>query len=228
MKLRILELVAVGAIAFGGVALAQNVPEQFVVSGKAAEQIQDFSTINLATAERIAETCEKLAAAQGVAISIIVLDNDGNHVYMDRMDGQGYLNIVTAEMKARTALMGREPSKNRMNRVIQDPTQELQLIQLGFFANSGGLPIVVNKQLIGVVGVGGSAPRVPVWSDEICAHKALTEVIGASVAPLVEDLPPRPNTTPGTAPVPRFAAAAPPKSSLAPEFVINAKAATTV
>jgi glc operon protein GlcG len=221
-------VIAAGAIALGSVAFAQNVPSQFVVSGKAAEQIQDFTTINLATAERIAEACEKLAAAQGVAISIIVLDNDGNHVYMDRMDGQGYLNIVTAEMKARTALMGREPSKNRMNRVIQDPTQELQLIQLGFFANSGGLPIVVNKQLIGVVGVGGSAPRVPVWSDEICAHKALTEVIGASVAPLVEDLPPRPNPTPGTAPVPRFAAAAPPKSSLAPEFVINAKAATTV
>jgi len=115
-----------------------------------------------------------------------------------------------------------------MNRVIQDPTQELQLIQLGFFANSGGLPIVVNKQLIGVVGVGGSAPRVPVWSDEICAHKALTEVIGPSVPALVEDLPARPNPTPGTAPVPRFVAAAPPKSSLTPQFVIDAKAATTV
>jgi uncharacterized protein GlcG (DUF336 family) len=207
---------------------AQNVPPQFVVSGKAAEQIQDFTTINLATAERIAEACEKLAAAEGVGISIIVLDNDGNHVYMDRMDGQGYLNIVTAEMKARTALMGREPSKTRMNRVIQDPAQELQLIQLGFFANSGGLPIVVNKQLIGVVGVGGSAPRVPVWSDEICGHKALTDVIGPSVAPLVEDLPARQNPNPGTAPVPRFTVAAAPKSSLSPEFVLSPKAATTV
>ena len=215
-------------MALGGAAFAQNVPSQFAVSGKAAEQIQDFTTINLATAERIAETCVKLAVAQGVAISIMVLDNDGNHVYMDRMDGQGYLNIVTAEMKARTALMGREPSKNRMNRVIQDPTQELQLIQLGFFANSGGLPIVASKQLIGVVGVGGSAPRMPVWSDEICAHKALTEVIGPSVAPLVQDLPPRQNPNPGTAPVPRFVAAAPPTSNLAPEFVIGAKAATNV
>ena len=228
MRIIALGLVAAAAMAAGSVVFGQSVPSTFVVSGKAAEQIQDFTNINLATAERIAEACEKLAAAQGVAISIMILDNDGNHVYMDRMDGQGYLNIVTAEMKARTALMGREPSKNRMNRVIQDPTQKLQLIQLGFFANSGGLPIVVNKQLIGVVGVGGSAPRVPVWSDEICAHKALTEVIGPSVAPLVEDLPPRPNPTPGTAPVPRFAAAAPPKSSLAPEFVINAKAATNV
>jgi uncharacterized protein GlcG (DUF336 family) len=221
-------LVAAGTMALGSAVLAQSVPSQFVVGGKAAEQIQDFTTINLATAERIAEACEKLAAAQGVAISIIVLDNGGNHVYMDRMDGQGYLNIVTAEMKARTALMGRGPSKNAMNRVIQDPTQEFQLIQLGFFPNSGGLPIVVNKQLIGVVGVGGSAPRVPVWSDEICAHNALTEVIGPSVAPLVQDLPPRQNPNPGTAPVPRFAAAAPPKSSLSPEFVIGAKAATNV
>ncbi len=113
MKLRIvgLGLAVVGAIALGGVAFAQNVPEQFVVSGKAAEKIQDFTTINLATAERIADACEKAAAAEGVQISIMVLDNDGNHVYMDRMDGQGYLNIVTADMKARTALMDRQPSK---------------------------------------------------------------------------------------------------------------------
>ena len=230
MSVRIMAwgVVAAAAIALGSAVFAQNVPSEFVVSGKAAEQIQDFTTINLATAERIAEACEKLAAAEGVAISIMVLDNDGNHVYMDRMDGQGYLNIVTAEMKARTALMGREPSKNRMNRVIQDATQEFQQIQLGFFPNSGGLPIAVNKQLIGAVGVGGSAPRVPVWSDEICAHKALTAVIGPSVPPLVQDLPPRQNPNPGNAPVPRFVPAAPPKSTLPADFVVNAKAATNV
>src|ERR1700752_2856512 len=99
-------LAAAGGGALGSVAVAQSVPPQFVVSGKAAEQIQDFTTINMATAERIAETCEKLAAAQGVAISIFVRDNDGNHVYVYRMDGQGYLNVATAEMKARTAFMG--------------------------------------------------------------------------------------------------------------------------
>jgi glc operon protein GlcG len=226
MKRRILGC-GLAAIA-AAVALAQSVPEQFVVSGKAADKIQDFTTINLATAERIAEVCEKAAAAQGVQISIMVLDNNGNHVYMDRMDGQGYLNIITADMKARTALTLRAPSKSLMNSAIQDPTRELQYIQLGEFANSGGLPIVVNKQLIGAVGVGGSAPHPPVWSDEICAHKALTEVIGASVAPLLEDLPPRPNPNPGDAPVPRFAIAAPPKSSLPAEFVVGGKGASNV
>jgi glc operon protein GlcG len=228
MKLRILRLALVGAMALSGVAFAQSVPEQFVVSGKAAEQIQDFTTINLATAERIANACEKAATAEGVQISVMVLDNDGNHVYMDRMDGQGYLNIITADMKARTALMNRAASKLLMNRVIEDPTRELQQMQLGSFANSGGLPIIVNKQLIGAVGVGGSAPRVPVWSDEICAHKALEEVIGPSVAPLLPDLPPRQNATPGNAPIPRFAAATPPKSSLPSEFVVGGKGAGNV
>ena len=88
MKNRViaLGLAAFSAIALSGVARAQSVPEQFVVSGKNAEKIQDFTTINLATAERIAESCQKLAAAENVQISIMVLDNDGNHVYMDRMD----------------------------------------------------------------------------------------------------------------------------------------------
>jgi glc operon protein GlcG len=220
-----------GAIAFGTVTFAQNVPAQFVVSGKAAEQIQDFTTINLATAERIAETCEKLASEQNVAISIYVLDNDGNHVYMDRMDGQGYLNIVTAEMKARTTLMQRGPSKELMNRVRRNPNDELQRIQLGMFPNSGGLPVVVNKQLIGAIGIGGSAPRVPVWSDEICGHKALQAVVGAgNVAPLIEDLPNPQNTAPANAaPVPRFASTTAPKTSVTnPEWVVGGRGASNV
>jgi uncharacterized protein GlcG (DUF336 family) len=229
MRLRMfyfLGLALAGAMTLAGVAFAQNVPQQFIVSGKAAEQIQDFNTINVATAERIAETCEKAASDQGVQISIMVLDPSGNHVYMDRMDGQGYLNIITADMKARSALLGREPSKLRMNRDIQEPSHEFEDMQLGIFANSGGLPITINKQMIGVVGVGGSAPHPPVWSDEICGHKALVDVFGPSIAPLVQDLSARPN--PGNAPVPKFAATAPPKSTLPAEYVVGGKGASNI
>lgn len=217
-------------LSLAATASAQNSPSKFVIGGETAKKIHDFTTINLATAERIAETCEGLARKEGVAVSIYILDNDGNHVYMHRMDGQGYLNIVTAEMKARTALMGREASKNRMNRVIKDPTIELQQIELGFFPNSGGLPIVVNDQLIGTIGVGGSAPRVAQgWSDEICAHKALTEVVGPQ-PPLLEDLPRPAPANPGNAPVPRFGLAqgVTPKSSLPPEFVVSGRGAANI
>jgi uncharacterized protein GlcG (DUF336 family) len=232
MKFRITAMAfAAAAFALGTSLSAQNVPSQFVVSGKLAEQIQDFNTINLATAERIAETCEKLAAAENVAISIYVLDADGNHVYMDRMDGQGYLNIITAEMKARTALAQRAPSKVVMNQVRRDANSEMQRIQLGLFANSGGLPVVINHQMIGVIGIGGSAPRVPVWSDEICGHKAMQQVLGAdNVAPLVEDLPNPQGAQPANpAPVPRFATATTPKSSISnPAWVVGGKGASNV
>src|SRR5262249_1584922 len=158
---------------FAATASAQIAPASpFVVSGEAAKRIHDFSMINLATAERIADACENLARKENVGISVYILDNEGNHVYMHRMDGQGYLNIVTAEMKARTAVLTHQPSKARMNRVVQNPDTELQQIQIGLFPNSGGLPIIVNDQMIGAIGVGGSAPRLAQgWSDEICAHK---------------------------------------------------------
>jgi glc operon protein GlcG len=231
MKLRIVRMAGwaiAGALALGGAASAQNVPEKFVVSGKMAEKIQDFSTINLATAEAVANACEKAATAQGVQISIIVLDKDGNHVYFDRMDGQGYLNIITADMKARAAMATRAPSKLLMNRAIQDPMSELQFIQIGEFANSGGLPIVVNKQIIGFVGVGGSAPHPPVWSDEICGHKGLQEVFGDSVPPLAEDLAPRQSPEGQKVPVPKLTATMTPKSALPADYVLTGKAAASV
>jgi uncharacterized protein GlcG (DUF336 family) len=211
-------------------ATAQNSLSQFVITGETAKKIHDTTTINLATAERITQACERLAEKEGVGISVYILDNEGNHVYMHRMDGQGYLNIVTAEMKARTALMLRAPSKTRMNQVTQNPDSELQQIQIGLFPNSGGLPILVGDQMIGAIGVGGSAPRVAQgWSDEICAYKALTEVVGPQ-PPLVEDLPPKPNANRANAPVPRFdlPAGVAPKSSLPPEFVVSGKAAGTI
>jgi len=77
-----------------------------------------------------------------------------------------------------------------MNQVIQGRSSELRQYSFGNFANSGGLPIIVNgNQLIGAIGVGGSAPRVPVWSDEICAWRALTKVMGPQV-PLLPDVRP--------------------------------------
>jgi uncharacterized protein GlcG (DUF336 family) len=207
-------------------ASAQSVPSKFVVSGAAARAMLDSTTINLETAERITMICEKLAREREVSISVYVLDNDGNDVYMHRMDGEMWVNTATAEMKAKTALTIRGPSKERMNQVIRNPNEEWQQIELGVFSNSGGLPIIVDDQLIGAIGVGGSAPRIAEgWSDEICAHKAMTEVMGPQ-PPLVEDIP-RPQT-PMVAAVPRFTVESPPASSLPPEFVVSGAAAAGI
>jgi len=145
--------------------------------------------INVATAEAIGKACVDEAAKQGVRISIVILDQFGEPVYFCRMDGQNKINIETAFMKARTVLNTRQPSKATMNQVLTGRSSEARQISFGNFANSGALPIVVNgNQFIGAVGVGGSAPRLPEWSDEICAWRALTKVMGPQPA-LLPDVP---------------------------------------
>jgi hypothetical protein len=56
-------------LAFGVTARAQNSLSQFVITGDTAKKIHDTTTINLATAERITQACERLAAKEGVGIS---------------------------------------------------------------------------------------------------------------------------------------------------------------
>src|SRR5689334_17873129 len=60
-------LVLCAALAIAATASAQA-PSEFVIGGETAKKIHDYTTINLATAERLAETCERLARAEGVAI----------------------------------------------------------------------------------------------------------------------------------------------------------------
>ena len=117
-----------------------------------------------------------------------------------------------------------------MNRVVQNPDTELHQIQIGLYPNAGGLPIIVNDQMIGAIGVGGSPPCLAEgWSDEICAHQALTEVLGPQ-PPLIQDLPPRAAVNRGNAPVPTFNLPqnVTPKSSLPPEFVVSGRAAAAI
>jgi len=216
-------LCAIAAVTLMCTARAQHASSEFVVSGDAAAATLDSGGINLATAKAIGSICARLAEERGVAVSVYVLDNGGNHVYVHRMDGQVWTNVATAEMKARTAHRLRAPSKSLMNQATRNQAVEWREMDLGLFSNSGGLPIIVNDSLIGAIGVGGSAPRLAEgWSDEICAHEAMAEVIGPQ-PPLLEDLPrERPAEQLPTA---RFRAEAPPESSLPSEFVVSGAAA---
>jgi len=113
-----------------------------------------------------------------VKVSIAILDQFGEPIYFYRMDGQTKVAIETAFMKARTTLNTRQPSKAAANGVARGGS-EFRQWTFGNFPTSGALPIVVNgNQFIGAIGVGGSAPRVPQWSDEICAWRALNAVMG--------------------------------------------------
>jgi uncharacterized protein GlcG (DUF336 family) len=164
--------------------------DKFLIRGDAAKVMNEQNQLNVATAEAIGKACVEEASKRGVRISIVILDQFGEPVYFYRMDGQGKINIETAFMKARTTLNTRQPSKATMNQVLTGRSSEARQISFGNFPNSGALPILVNgNQFVGAVGVGGSAPALPEWSDEICAHRALTKVMGPQ-PPLLPDVQP--------------------------------------
>ena len=109
----------------------------------------------------------------------MILGLGGNIVYAYRMDGQLPANIDTARMKAETALYFRISSHAALNRYSNTGTTS-QVIKLNQYLVEGGLPIMVGDEMIGAVGVGGYYQN-----DEICAHHALTTVIGQQ-PPLVD------------------------------------------
>ena len=178
---------AAGAIvALAAFSATAQVDSKFVITGPDAARNGEMNMINAATAEAITNACRRMAEERDLDAAIVVLDNFGSVVHQHRMDGAArYTAIHTAELKAETARATRRPSVQRMNNVIRRPDRAVREWNLGFFPNAGGLPIWAGEQIIGFIGVGGMAARPPEWSDEICAHRAMEEVIGAQ-PPLTE------------------------------------------
>jgi uncharacterized protein GlcG (DUF336 family) len=182
-----------------------QVPQQFVVSGKAAERVHDHVSINADTAEKLAKACEEIARKNNSAVVVVVLDPYGLVVHEHRMDGEGWIQVNATEQKARTALRTRAPSHVLTNRNIQDPFTNQNMAGYGLTTQEGGLPIIVNGQLIGAIGVGGIPPaeRTATYGEEKCARDALEAVIG-SQPPLLPDLAVQRNNNPaggrGTSP----------------------------
>jgi uncharacterized protein GlcG (DUF336 family) len=186
MKLRVALFVAAIVAASLGHARAAD-GDQFVIRGEATKTILEQDEINVATAEAVGKACIDEAVKQGVKVSVAIYDQFGEIVYLYRMDGQPKIAVETAMMKARTVLNTLRPSRATMNEVLSGRSSEIRQTSRGNFPQAGGLPILVNgNQLIGVIGVGGSAGNPPVWSDEICAWRALTKVIGPQ-PPLLPD-----------------------------------------
>ena len=111
-------------------------------------------------------------------MSLYIIDNAGEFVHMERMDGQVYNNIRTALLKAQTALKTRQPTSINAAQLKNNPAGiPRSTAFFNFFTNSGGIPIVVDGQMIGAVGVGGGAGG----GDENCAIEGLKAAFGEHV-----------------------------------------------
>src|ERR1700694_759834 len=147
-----------------------QVPQQFVLSGKAADRLHDHVSINLATAEKLVAVCQAIARKANSAFVVVVLDPQGLPVLESRGDGEGLVQIRATEAKTLTALRTRAPSHVLTNRNVQDKFTSQNVAGYGLTTQKGGLPIIVNGQLIGAMGAGGMGTP---HAEEKCGRDAV-------------------------------------------------------
>ena len=168
------------------------------VSNEVAKRTLMKMQINADTARAIVDACLEFGRTQQNGpgtYAIYVLAPNGDIVDAHIMDGVLPIGAETGLMKAKTALYARSSSSAVAQRF---GTVDGRLIRLdlgkekglAYYFVGGGLPIVVDDQLIGAIGVGGGN------QDEMCAYTALTKVLGPQ-PPLIQAAPAGGGAAPG-------------------------------
>ena len=136
--------------------------------------VRRLPSVTLALAEKI--TAAALAYVRRNDLPpmfVIVVDVCGDEKASARMDGNGTASTVLAPVKARTSAAFRAATADLAARTTA-PAAVASFTTAGFSLLGGGVPIVVDGQVIGAVGVGGGSPQ----QDDEVARAAITAALG--------------------------------------------------
>ena len=116
--------------------------------------MQSKPVMMLDDVKKIAAAAEAEALANKWAVTIAIVDDGGNLLWLQRLDGAAALSSFIGPAKARTAALGQRETKvyediinNGRYSFLSAPTVEGM--------REGGVPILVNGQCVGAVGVSG-------------------------------------------------------------------------
>jgi uncharacterized protein GlcG (DUF336 family) len=105
-------------------------------------------------ARRIAAAAETEALAHGWAVTIAIVDDGGHLLWLQRLDGAAPISAQIAPAKANTAALGRRESKVYEDMINGGRVSFLSAPALQGMLE-GGVPIMVDGQCVGAVGVSG-------------------------------------------------------------------------
>jgi glc operon protein GlcG len=111
-------------------------------------------SLTAADARKIAAAAEQEALANGWAVSIAVVDDGGHLWWLQRLDGAPPISTQIAPAKACTAAVGRRESKVYEDMINQGRVSFSSVPALHGMLE-GGVPIMVEGQCVGAVGVSG-------------------------------------------------------------------------
>lgn len=113
------------------------------------------SEITLEASKKIINYGLQLAAEKKLNLSFAITDRSGALLAFARMDDASLVTIEVAIQKARTAALLKSPSK-----VFEDFVnngQPSMATTPGILPLQGGVPIIINNEIVGAVGVSGSS-----------------------------------------------------------------------
>lgn len=110
--------------------------------------------LELSDVKRIAQAAEAEAAANHWAVTIAIVDDGGHLLWLQRLDGASPSSAQIAPGKARASALGRRESKGFEDMINQGRTAFLSAPGMDGLLE-GGVPIVVDGQCVGAVGVSG-------------------------------------------------------------------------
>src|SRR5262245_18926396 len=119
----------------------------------AAEDLPTKKALSLSVAKQIAAAAEKHAVENKWNVCIAIVDDGGHLVYFQRIDGTQTDSVLVSQRKAQTAIGFKRPSKVFEEGVAGG--RNVLLALPGAVPLEGGLPLSVDGQMIGAIGVSG-------------------------------------------------------------------------
>ncbi len=118
-------------------------------------QVLSQKNISLEAAKKIvAEAVKYAQSVNAPGGSIAVVDAGGNLIYLEKLDGTFAAAAEVSIKKANTAATFKAPSSKLENSINGGRDA---LITVGHTFLQGGVPILIDGQVIGAIGVSGSA-----------------------------------------------------------------------
>jgi len=124
----------------------------------ATAQLGEKKVLTLAAAQKMIAAAQAEAERNHLAGVIAVVDDGGWPILLLRMDNAAYVaSVELAPAKARTAALFKKPSQ-----ALEDAINHGRIAAVtahGFTEMQGGLPIVVDGQVIGGIGASFDTPE---------------------------------------------------------------------
>lgn len=134
---------------------------------------REITIISSAGARALADACTAWAEKNKLTVAMAILDWGGNLVEFHAMEGAAPNAIETAILKAKSALRWRRPT-SETNKMVRSG-ENLAPTFMDDFPQPGALPIVLNGQAIGAMGVSSG-------DGERCAQAAIDSVFKGKAA----------------------------------------------